>query len=61
MIDTVEPVGPPTWREISRLTGAARFGMPSEPRTGALLRALAATKPSGRLLEIGTGTGLARA
>jgi predicted O-methyltransferase YrrM len=33
------------------------FTMASEPRTGALLRALAASKPGGRLLELGTGTG----
>lgn len=35
------------------------FGMASEPRTGALLAALAASKPGGRFLEIGTGTGIA--
>jgi predicted O-methyltransferase YrrM len=35
--------------------------MGSEPRTGALLRALAASKPSGWLLELGTGTGIATA
>jgi predicted O-methyltransferase YrrM len=35
--------------------------MASEPRTGALLRALAASKPGGRMLELGTGTGLATA
>lgn len=35
--------------------------MASEPRAGALLRALAASKPNGRLLELGTGTGLATA
>ena len=37
------------------------FGMASEPRTGALLRALAASKPGGRLLELGTGTGISAA
>jgi predicted O-methyltransferase YrrM len=35
--------------------------MASEPRTGALLQMLAASKPCGRLLELGTGTGLATA
>ncbi len=35
--------------------------MASEDRTGALLRMLAASKPSGRLLELGTGTGVATA
>src|ERR1700722_7207950 len=37
------------------------FPMPSEPRTGALLRVLAASKPGGRFLELGTGTGIATA
>lgn len=35
--------------------------MASEPKTGALLRALAASKPNGRFLELGTGTGIATA
>jgi len=34
------------------------FTMASEPRTGSLLRTLAASKPGGRLLELGTGTGI---
>jgi predicted O-methyltransferase YrrM len=38
-------------------TEAAGFGMASESRTGGLLRVLAASKPGGRLLELGTGTG----
>jgi predicted O-methyltransferase YrrM len=42
-------------------TEALAFPMPSEPRTGAMLRVLAASKPSGRLLELGTGTGLSAA
>jgi predicted O-methyltransferase YrrM len=37
------------------------FGMPSEPLIGALLRVLAASKPGGRFLELGTGTGIATA
>lgn len=37
------------------------FGMSSEPRTGAFLRTLAASKPGGRFLEMGTGTGIATA
>ena len=32
--------------------------MASEPKTGSLLRVLAASKPGGRLLELGTGTGV---
>jgi len=44
---------------ITERTAAIGFGMASEPRTGALLRTLAASKPGGRLLELGTGTGVA--
>ena len=42
-------------------TMVSGFDMPSERRTGALLQLLAASKPNGRFLEIGTGTGLATA
>ena len=42
-------------------TAAVGFTMASEPKTGALLAALAASKPGGRLLELGTGTGLGTA
>jgi predicted O-methyltransferase YrrM len=38
-------------------TAALGFRMVSEQKVGALLAALAASKPGGRLLEIGTGTG----
>ena len=37
------------------------FTLSSEPKTGGLLRALAASKPGGRLLELGTGTGVGTA
>jgi predicted O-methyltransferase YrrM len=40
---------------------AQGFTMASEPQTGALLAVLAASKPSGRFLELGTGTGLGAA
>jgi predicted O-methyltransferase YrrM len=38
-------------------TDALGFTMVSEPKVGALLAALAASKPGGRFLELGTGTG----
>jgi predicted O-methyltransferase YrrM len=38
-------------------TAALGFDMASEPKVGALLAALAASKPGGRFLELGTGTG----
>jgi predicted O-methyltransferase YrrM len=46
---------------IESRTAELSFNMSSEPRTGALLQVLAASKPSGRILELGTGTGLATA
>src|SRR5687767_1134071 len=36
---------------------ALGFTLASDPKVGSLLAALAATKPGGRLLELGTGTG----
>lgn len=47
--------------EIVERTNALSFDMASDPRTGALLRTLAASKPNGRFLELGTGTGIATA
>jgi predicted O-methyltransferase YrrM len=38
-------------------TEALSFNMMSEAKVGALLAVLAASKPGGRLLELGTGTG----
>lgn len=38
-------------------TAAMSFNMISDPKVGALLAALAASKPAGRFLELGTGTG----
>jgi len=42
-------------------TAALGFTMASEPKTGALLAALAASKPGAHVLELGTGTGLGTA
>lgn len=57
-----DPVRPPAvlaaiWAD----TVEARFNFFSDYKLGGLLRVLAASKPGGRLLEIGTGTGLATA
>ncbi|MGH9599174.1 MAG: O-methyltransferase, partial [Terracidiphilus sp.] len=52
---------PAALAEIVARTEELNFKMASEPRTGALLRALSASKPAGRLLELGTGTGVATA
>ena len=48
---------PAAFDAIVRDTEAHGFTMVSEPRVGALLAALAASKPGGRILELGTGTG----
>src|SRR5204862_3073005 len=52
---------PATLDGIRRDTERVGFTLASEPKTGSLLRALAASKPRGEFLEIGTGTGLGRA
>lgn len=46
---------------ISNKTKELGFDMASRPQTGALLRVLAASKPNGKFLEIGTGTGFGTA
>jgi predicted O-methyltransferase YrrM len=46
---------------IVKQTVAMRFVFASDLRLGLLLRTLAATKPGGRLLELGTGTGVGTA
>jgi len=61
MDDTQNLRPPQVVRAIQQETLAAGFSMASEPLTGGLLRALAATKPSGAFLELGTGTGLSTA
>ena len=48
-------------RTIEAVGAGGRFTMSSEPATGALLRSLAATKPAGRLLEVGAGIGVGAA
>ena len=47
--------------EIVRATRELRFVFASDLRLGTLLRVLAAAKPGGRLLELGTGTGVGTA
>ena len=52
---------PKALQSIINETTALGFGMASDQQTGELLRALATSKPQGRLLELGTGTGIATA
>ena len=49
---------PKTSIEIDQATILSGFTMASDVLTCSLLRTLAATKPSGKFLELGTGTGL---
>jgi predicted O-methyltransferase YrrM len=52
---------PKSIQAINRDSHAIGFTMPSEPLTCSFLRTIAATKPSGKLLELGAGTGLSTA
>jgi predicted O-methyltransferase YrrM len=46
---------------IGRDSRAIGFTMASEPQTGSFIRTLAASKPGGVFLELGTGTGIGTA
>ncbi|MDC8830610.1 O-methyltransferase [Alteromonas gilva] len=61
MDDHIIYESPPALGKIVNETQSLGFDMASEPRTGAFLKTMAATKPGGRFLEIGTGTGLSAA
>jgi predicted O-methyltransferase YrrM len=61
MNDTINLHPPSILKQIEEATKAIGFTMASDHLTGSLLRTLAATKPAGDLLELGTGTGLATA
>jgi predicted O-methyltransferase YrrM len=52
---------PLAYAAIKEDTERNNFSMPSEILTCSLLRTLAATKPGGNFLELGTGTGLSTA
>lgn len=53
----IAPTPPAALAAIRRDTQALGFPLSSDAETGMLLRTLAASKPGGRLLELGTGTG----
>ena len=50
---------PAAYFDINMTTKGKGFSMASEMLTGSLLRTIAASKPSGKFLELGTGSGLA--
>jgi predicted O-methyltransferase YrrM len=52
---------PKTYAKIDEATKAMGFTMASDIFTCSLLRTLAASKPGGKFLELGTGTGLSTA
>lgn len=49
---------PKAYNKIMEATSASGFSMASDILTCSLLRTLAASKPAGKMLELGTGTGL---
>lgn len=52
---------PKAYQQINTATMASGFNMASDVLTCSLLKTLAASKPSGSFLELGTGTGLSTA
>jgi len=58
MTTNTEQPYPSAYRLIDQSTAALGFTMASDVQTCSLLRTLASTKPSGKFLELGTGTGL---
>ncbi|MEP7374190.1 MAG: class I SAM-dependent methyltransferase [Chitinophagaceae bacterium] len=61
MNDTMIAGVPVEYQKIKEATAELKFNMASDLYTGSLLKTLAASKPCGRFLELGTGTGLATA
>ena len=61
MLDTVELHPPAVLQALEAETTAIGFTLGSDYLTGSLLRTLAASKPGGHLLELGTGTGFSAA
>ena len=59
MVDSIFSDMPVQYENIAEATKAIAFNMASDMQTGSLLKTLAASKISGRILELGTGTGLA--
>ena len=58
MTEEINQPLPKYYLEIDRATKDTGFTMPSDTLTCSLLKTLAGSKPSGRFLELGTGTGL---
>jgi predicted O-methyltransferase YrrM len=61
MIQEIPQALPASYQKILEATAKSGFTMASDILTCSLLRTLAAAKPAGKLLELGTGTGLSTA
>ncbi len=61
MNQSINQAFPTAYYNIVEATAASGFTMASDVLTCSLLRTLAASKPGGRFLELGTGTGLSTA
>jgi predicted O-methyltransferase YrrM len=59
MLEEIKQRYPLAYDAIKTATEASGFTMASEVLTCSLLKTLAASKPGGKFLELGTGTGLA--
>ena len=58
MTEEINQSYPIAYNEIMEATAASGFSMASDVLTCSLLRTLAASKPAGKMLDLGTGTGL---
>jgi len=61
MLNDQNIIVPKHYEQIKIESERLGFNMPSDLQTGSLLRTLAASKPGGRFLDLGTGTGLSLA
>ncbi len=61
MTDNIYQQLPKTYNNIEKATITSGFTMASDVLTCSLLRTLAASKPTSKFLELGTGTGLSTA
>ena len=59
MTEEINQQFPSAYAQIDEATKLSGFTMASDVLTCSLLRTLASSKPGGKLLELGTGTGLA--
>ncbi len=58
MFSEKEILLPARHEELMQLTAASGFSMCADLYTGSLIRTLVSSRPAGRFLELGTGTGL---